>query len=168
MNKPALTVGFARILLVDDDEEVRAAMRRALAQAGFAVTEARSGDAAAALIGEAAPWSLLVTDVRLPGALDGVALAASWRKTAPGRPLLFVSGYSDDLLGPGSLGAYEELLNKPFRRACLVDAVQRLLVRARHPSRPVMDPSPAWAAASAAAPLVSAPTARLSARIASH
>jgi len=107
MNNSALTHDRACILLVDDDDNVRASMRRALAQAGHEVVEAESADAAAALIEEAAPFDMLVTDVRMPGSRDGVALASCWRETAPGRPLLFVSGYSEDRLDTGGLGPHE-------------------------------------------------------------
>lgn len=127
MNNPTLTHECACILLVDDDHNVRASMRRALVQAGHDVTEAESADAAAALIEEAAPFDLLVTDVRMPGSRDGVALASCWRETAPGRPLLFVSGYSEGRLDTGSLGPHEAVLHKPFQRASLLDAVRDLL-----------------------------------------
>jgi len=127
MNNSALTHDRACILLVDDDDNVRASMRRALAQAGHEVVEAESADAAAALIEEAAPFDMLVTDVRMPGSRDGVALASCWRETAPGRPLLFVSGYSEDRLDTGGLGPHEAVLHKPFQRASLLDAVRHLL-----------------------------------------
>lgn len=127
MNNSTLTHERACILLVDDDHNVRASMRRALVQAGHDVTEAESGDDAAALIEEAAPFDLLVTDVRMPGSCDGVALASCWRETVPGRPLLFVSGYSEGRLDTDGLGPHEAVLHKPFQRASLLDAVRDLL-----------------------------------------
>ena len=129
MNHVVLTADRACILLVDDNHDVRASIRRVLAQAGHSVVEAGSGDAAAALIGAAAPFDMLVTDVRMPGARDGVALASGWRETVPNRPVLFVSGHSDGRLDPGALGPHEAVLHKPFHRASLLDAVQRLLAQ---------------------------------------
>lgn len=127
MNNPTLVFERACILLVDDDHTVRASMRRVLAQAGYDVTEAVSGDAATALIEEAAAFDMLVTDVRMPGSCDGMALAACWRETVPGRPVLFVSGYNEGRLDVGGIGPHETVLHKPFRRASLLNAVQHLL-----------------------------------------
>lgn len=118
---------YACILLVDDNHDLRASMRRALAQAGYDVVEAESSDAAAALIGEAGPFDMLVTDVLMPGSYDGVALAAWWREKVPGRPVLFVTGHADGRLDPGALGPREAVLHKPFQRASLLDAVRLLL-----------------------------------------
>ena len=132
MNDLALTPERARILLVDDDHDVRASVRRVLAQAGHDVVEAKSGDLAAALIEEAASFDMLVTDVRMPGSYDGVALASRWCETAPGRPVLFVSGHANGRLDMGAFGLHQAVLHKPFQRASLLDAVRRLLGKARH------------------------------------
>ena len=115
-----------RILLVDDDAAVRTVMRRVLAQAGLSVTEAGSGDQAALLLDQPGGFDILVTDVQMPGARDGLALATDWRARVPGRPLLFVTGFSDSLR-PDQLGPQEAMICKPFPRAGLVDAVRRLL-----------------------------------------
>lgn len=115
-----------RILLVDDDAAVRAAMRRVLAQAGLSVTEADSGDQAALLLDQPGSFDMLVTDVRMPGARDGLSLATDWRARAPGRPLLFVTG-SNDRLRHDQIGPQAEVICKPFPRAFLVDAVRRML-----------------------------------------
>ncbi len=101
-------------------------MRRVLAQAGLLVTEAGSGDQAAQLLDQPGGFDILVTDVQMPGARDGLSLASDWRARAPGRPLLFVTGFSDSLR-PDQLGPQEAMTCKPFPRAGLVDAVRRLL-----------------------------------------
>jgi CheY-like chemotaxis protein len=121
----------ASILLVDDNDDVRASMRRALAQDGHNVVEAESGDTAAALIAEAVPFDMLVTDVRMPGSRDGVALASCWHEKAPDRPVLFVSGDTNNQLDLGALGPHQAMLHKPFRRASLLNAVRRLLGKMR-------------------------------------
>ncbi len=102
-------------------------MRRVLVKAGHDVTEAGSGNAAVALIKKVTSFEMLVTDVRMPGSCDGVALASCWSETVPGRPVLFVSGHSEDRLDMGGLGPHEAVLHKPFQRASLLDAVQHLL-----------------------------------------
>ena len=106
-------------------------MSRALAQDGHRVVEAVSGDTAAALIEKAVPFDMLVTDVRMPGSRDGVALASCWNEKAPGRPVLFVSGDTNNQLDPGALGPHQAVLHKPFRRISLLNAVWRLLGRMR-------------------------------------
>ena len=117
----------ACILLVDDNHDVRTSMRRALVQAGHHVVEAGSGDAALVLVREATVFHMLVTDVLMPGLCNGVALASCWRERVPGHPVLFVSGHADGQLDLNALGPHEAVLPKPFRRAALLDAVQRLL-----------------------------------------
>ncbi len=131
MNDPAVTPAPARILLVDDNDDVRASMRRTLAQDGHDVVEAESGDTAAALIEDAVPFDILVTDVRMPGSRDGVALASCWDEKAPGRPVLFVSGDTDNQLDLSALGPHQAMLHKPFGRASLLSAVQHLLSKMR-------------------------------------
>ena len=138
MNHLPLSSDRARILLVDDNQDVRASMRRALARAGHDVVEAGSGDAAAALIEQAASFDLLVTDVHMPGVRDGVALAACWRGRAPGQPVLFVSGHAGDRLEACALGPNEAVLHKPFQRAALVEAVRRLLAQHAAAEVPVL------------------------------
>ena len=131
MNDTAVAFEPARILLVDDDDDVRVSMRRALARDGHSVVEAGSGDTAAALIEDAVPFDMLVTDVRMPGARDGVALASCWHEKAPGRPVLFVSGHAGSRLDLDGLGPHQAVLHKPFRRASLLIAVRRLLGKVR-------------------------------------
>lgn len=119
-----------RILLVDDDAGVREGMRRALSQAGLNVTEASNGDTAVVLLRNAPGldmFDMLVTDIRMGGGQDGVALANNWRNHAPGRPVLFVSAGGGDRLDPCQLGPRDAMLAKPFRRARLVAIVRRML-----------------------------------------
>ena len=118
------------ILLVDDDDAVRQVMRRALCQAGLSVIEAAGGGDAVGLIVGPKAFDMLVTDVRMPGQWDGVAVASAWRKRVPGRPILFVSGFDDDHVNAATLALNEGVLLKPFARAVLVDAVCALLWKA--------------------------------------
>ncbi len=131
MNVVASALEQGRILLVDDDHDVRASIRRTLAQDGHNVVEAESGDAAVALIEDAVPFDILITDVRMPGSRDGVALASCWDEKAPGRPVLFVSGDTDNQLDLSALSPHQAMLHKPFERASLLDAVQHLLSKMR-------------------------------------
>lgn len=64
------------ILLVEDEWLIRAPVAEELAEVGFEVCEAGSGDQVSALIAETpTPYSLLVTDIHMPGRLDGIGVA---------------------------------------------------------------------------------------------
>ena len=88
----------ARILLVEDEGLVRMMTAEALRDEGFEVVEAASGDEAAKLLGGAPAFDVLLTDVRMPGLLDGVDLAVQARLQAPSIPVLVVSGYAVQLM----------------------------------------------------------------------
>ncbi len=127
MNNLGLAAENRCVLLVDDDAAVRGAMRRTLVQAGLSVVEAECGDVASEMLEGAETFDLLVTDVRMPGQRDGMALACDWRRRMPGRPILFVSGYSREHFDAALLGSSEAVLHKPFQRALLLSTVLRLL-----------------------------------------
>jgi two-component system, response regulator PdtaR len=80
------------VLIVEDDVLVRMATADELRKRGFAVLEAFSAEEAVALLQARAPVSLLFTDVQLPGAMDGLALAAVVAKTHPGLKIVITSG----------------------------------------------------------------------------
>jgi signal transduction histidine kinase/CheY-like chemotaxis protein len=91
---PAAGPGSATVLLVDDNDEVRATTAAYLRDGGLAVLEA--GDAAQALrLLDANAVEALVSDIVMPGEMDGMALADAIRAMRPGLPVLLVSGYSE-------------------------------------------------------------------------
>jgi CheY-like chemotaxis protein len=90
--------GTETILLVEDNLIVGNVARRLLQKCGYAVIMARNGEEAVALCKENAErLHLLVTDIVMPG-MSGVDLAQEVKKIAPTVPVLFMSGYSDDVL----------------------------------------------------------------------
>jgi two-component system cell cycle sensor histidine kinase/response regulator CckA len=116
-----------RILLVEDDDAVRMVMARLLGQRGYEVTEATNPDQAVALASTATTVpDLIVTDVVMPQ-LSGPQLADRVRAVHPTLPILFVSGYSDDVLSARNLESPDVgFLAKPFTTAELFHAVDRL------------------------------------------
>ncbi|MEZ5101382.1 MAG: PAS domain S-box protein [Thermoleophilia bacterium] len=113
------------LLLVEDEPLVRELTRQLLEHAGYRVLEAANGEEGLA-VAEAARGrvDLLLTDVIMPG-VNGPALARSLRADRPELPVLFMSGWTDDLLGRhGVLDDDASLLHKPFSRADLLDAVE--------------------------------------------
>ncbi len=89
-----------------------------------------AGTAAAALeqLGSTTGVNLLLTDVVLPGGMNGRELAAEVERRAPGIRVLYMSGYTENaIMHHGRLDADAELLQKPFRRADLARAVRKVL-----------------------------------------
>jgi CheY-like chemotaxis protein len=116
------------VLLVEDEEAVRAMAGRALRHAGFAVLEARHGRDALAVCARAdVTVDLVITDVVMPE-MGGRELARRLAGLRPGVPLLFVSGYPDGhLLDGGALPDGVPLLDKPFTPQALVARVREVL-----------------------------------------
>lgn len=86
----------ARILVVEDEADLRQAMSEALSDAGFEVTATRTGDEAAILFADRDRFDLLLTDVHMPGVFNGLDLAELAREVHPGLPLIFVSAVADE------------------------------------------------------------------------
>jgi PAS domain S-box-containing protein len=112
------------VLLVDDEEVVRASTADMLEELGYDVQQAISGEAAVAIVTKGASPDLLVTDHLMPG-MTGVDLIGALRKTLPELPALIISGYADvEAIAPGI-----PRLTKPFRRAELAKALAGLAPR---------------------------------------
>ncbi|MFO1031296.1 MAG: two-component regulator propeller domain-containing protein [Planctomycetota bacterium] len=127
----------SRVLLIEDEDAVRATLQRLLAQLGCTVQAAASGDAALALL-QAAPaaFDVVLSDVVMPG-LHGRRLLDALRQVRPELPILFVSGYLDGRVTHRDLvDAGLEILAKPIVRERLAAALQRAL----HGGAPVSAP----------------------------
>jgi hypothetical protein len=117
-----------RVLLVEDERPLRLAMRRMLTGAGFQVIDAADGPSAMAHLGQQ-DIDLLLTDVVMPGGLTGADVATSFRAEVGDLPVVFVTGYSEDILdlaafdGPGST----TVLAKPFSEAELLGMIDAAL-----------------------------------------
>jgi CheY-like chemotaxis protein len=112
-----------KLLLVDDEELVRASTSQMLAELGFAVIEASSAREALDLLDRGLAPDLVVTDHLMPG-MTGTELARVLRQRAPRLPVLLISGYAEDT----GLAADLPRLTKPFRQAELAAAVGALRV----------------------------------------
>jgi len=124
--------GTETILLVEDEEPVRALARRCLAEHGYQVLVAsQPAEAEELATRHAGPIHLLLTDIVMPGS-SGHELA---RRLAPRRPamrVLYMSGYTDDAISHhGVLAPGIELLEKPFDPEALVRRVREVLDRRR-------------------------------------
>ena len=119
--------GTETILVAEDEEAVRQYVTELLIRRGFQVLPAANGNEALEL---ARTWPgdihLLLTDAVMPQ-MSGPRLAEQFAELRPGVPVLFMSGYSDRLLQPGTLES--SLIQKPFAPAALITAVRGLLDR---------------------------------------
>ena len=120
-------VAAERILVIDDDPDVRAFISEALAEQGYSVREAADGKAGLSAFA-AEPPDLVVLDFIMPG-LSGADVASRILAKQPQQPILFVSGYSETdsirRIAPNA-----PLLTKPFRSEALAKAVRTALLRA--------------------------------------
>lgn len=117
-----------KVLLVEDDAEVRAVVQRFLAGLGAEVTLAASAEQALPLLVESAGFALLLSDIALGPGMRGTELAAQARARLPAIAVLLMSGYSEDLIAADRDSPPDwELLQKPFGRDELAAAMARLL-----------------------------------------
>ncbi len=123
-----------RVLLVDDDDDVRSVAAAMVAELGYDVTSAATGDEALRLLGERR-FDLLLTDVAMP-AMNGVELGRRARGLVPELPILFASGYADVQTFGVELSD-QAVLRKPFR-------ISEVAARLHH----LLEAGPAPAAAS--------------------
>jgi PAS domain S-box-containing protein len=126
---PAAPGGRETILLVEDDPELRLSVRRILSQLGYHILEAGSGhDALEVLSGNSIEVHLLLTDMVMPGGMTGTALAARAHAEHPELKVIFMSGYSPELVGKGShMADAAACLTKPFQAIELARAVRAAL-----------------------------------------
>ncbi|MDH3641934.1 MAG: PAS domain-containing protein [Gammaproteobacteria bacterium] len=118
-----------RILVVEDDSDVRALVTRALSDLGYDVLDARQAGDALTILKEH-DVDLLFTDIVLPGGMSGLELAREARAAQPGLKLLLTTGYARD----AAMDVFEsvsgvELIAKPFRIADLGRKFRTLLDR---------------------------------------
>jgi PAS domain S-box-containing protein len=126
---PPMPRGSERILVVEDDGQVRAGVVNQLKDLGYAVTDASEG-AAGLVAFEAAPQppALLLTDVVMPGPLNGKALADEVIRRWPKTKVVYMSGYTESVVvHQGRLGADVLLLSKPFRKSDLARMLRQAL-----------------------------------------
>lgn len=129
VDAPSLAFGNERLLVVEDNDDVRARIVEILSSLGYSVDEASDGAAGLAKF-EAAPnpYDLLLTDVVMPGPVGGKALADMVLSRWPGTPVVFMSGYTEDAIThQGRLNAGVRLLAKPFRRHELAQMIRQAL-----------------------------------------
>jgi CheY-like chemotaxis protein/anti-sigma regulatory factor (Ser/Thr protein kinase) len=117
-----------KILLVEDESSIRRLLVRLLEKAGAAVHAVETGDAAAAIEGRWSTYDLLITDIVMPGLLQGDVLAQHFSDRCPGTPIMLMSGNPEIMNSVRPRGsARTAILAKPVRQAELVRAIVDLV-----------------------------------------
>jgi two-component system cell cycle sensor histidine kinase/response regulator CckA len=130
--------GTGHILLVEDEDMVRAVAERALTRQGYSVVAASEGEEALGLLAEQADkeeqFDMIVSDVVMPN-MDGPTMARHVRKNYPDLPILFMSGYAEEQLRKSIDLDKVNFLPKPFSVAQLAEAVGETLAEHAKPDR---------------------------------
>src|SRR5262249_3009000 len=110
------------ILIVEDDVLANEHLEFVLQQAGYEVLSATSADEAAELLEDHEDVRLIVTDINLPGTMNGLKLAAAAKARRPEMNIIIVTGYSapkNDEIPPGSL-----FVPKPYNARKMIEAIR--------------------------------------------
>jgi len=121
MKAPASIV----VLVVEDEPVVRLDASQSLTDAGFCVIEAANADEAIEILEERRDIRVVVTDIQMPGSMDGLKLAATIRDRWPPIALIVTSGRLQ--VGPQDLPARGRFLAKPYNSSRLVEAIEASL-----------------------------------------
>jgi two-component system, cell cycle sensor histidine kinase and response regulator CckA len=115
------------ILVVEDEEALRASVRRLLQEQGYTVLEAQHGAVALELLEEnASDIGLILTDLRMP-VMDGRQLASTLARRRPGLPIVFMSGFTAQLMDLRLVSPNLAFLAKPFTSQDLLAAIRAVL-----------------------------------------
>ncbi len=113
--------GNELVLLVEDNSDVRRVVRQQLVDLGYPVIEAESGEQAMAMIGQIPDITLVVSDIIMPGGMNGRELVTAIHQERPGMRIVLMSGYHDE---GGNVGENLPILAKPFTRQDLARALR--------------------------------------------
>ena len=114
------------VLVVEDEPSILDIVADELSDAGFNVLQAATGEEAIAILEGTQTVDLLLTDIRLPGALDGWCVAERARERFTTLPVIYVTGYSGQ---PARQVPDSILIMKPYRPSAVVKAAHGLGVR---------------------------------------
>jgi CheY-like chemotaxis protein len=118
------------VLVVDDEPTVRMLIKEVLLENGYAPLEAEDGPAALKLLESDVRIDLLITDVGLPGGVNGRQLADAARVFRTNLRVLFITGYAENsVMGNGQLAPGMAVLTKPFVMATLGNRIRDLINR---------------------------------------
>ncbi|MFC0386777.1 response regulator [Muricoccus vinaceus] len=116
------------VLVIDDEPTVRMLVAEILEDLGYTALEASDGTAGLKILQSDVRIDLLVTDVGLPGGMNGRQVADAARVARPGMKVLFITGYAENaVLSHGHLEAGMHVLTKPFAMDVLAARIRELI-----------------------------------------
>jgi len=116
------------VLIVDDEPTVRMLIAEVLAELGYAAIEAADGTSGLKVLQSNVRIDLLITDVGLPGGLNGRQMADAARANRPGLKVLFITGYAEHaVVHNGQLEAGMHVLTKPFAMQALASRIRTII-----------------------------------------
>jgi len=116
------------VLIVDDEPSVRMLVTETLDELGYAVIEASDGASGLKLLQSDIRIDLLITDVGLPGGMNGRQMADAARQSRPALKVLFITGYAENAaIGNGQLEAGMHVLTKPFNLDRLASRIKTII-----------------------------------------
>lgn len=118
------------VLVVEDNDRIRKAETEALTGWGYDVLTATDANAALQILPRS-PIDLVITDVRLPGHLDGIALSRTVKELWPDVKVMIVGADVDQFPSEALRPIVDDMLRKPFKLSELEDRVAKLLERKR-------------------------------------
>lgn len=121
---PSAGANVPTVLLVEDEVLIRMATADALRGAGFTVIEAANADEALSILNAAVSVDLVMTDVRMPGSIDGLVLAEKLRASRPELKLVIVSG---EFKAIPARDVADLFFSKPVNLTVVIDKVTKLL-----------------------------------------
>ncbi|HSE12834.1 MAG TPA: ATP-binding protein [Rudaea sp.] len=124
----AIAGGNERVLMVEDNAQIRAVGADILQSLGYRVTIAENGDDALRHVESGEQFDLLFSDIVMPGRLNGIALARELRVRSPEIPILFTSGFASPAALEGAIAELGAgLISKPYRKADLARLMRSIL-----------------------------------------
>jgi CheY-like chemotaxis protein len=114
------------ILVVEDEALIRAGLVLEFETAGYQVHEAASADEAVLLLQTGIELGAVVTDLRMPGRLDGLGLVAWLREHRPNLPVIVATGYPIDLQREACGDAIRAVVSKPYLASQIVSVLAEL------------------------------------------
>jgi two-component system cell cycle sensor histidine kinase/response regulator CckA len=118
-----------RLLLVEDEAPLHRLLTRALTTAGYEVTAVEDGEAALGAVAAGLKPDLVISDVAMPGSIDGLALARRLRQADPNLPIVLMSGYAEGTLSGEVVSENLLFLQKPFRISEILTQIAGALSR---------------------------------------
>ena len=127
MRRPDPKAHGEKILVVEDDPDVRGGISTLLLELGYVVHESRDGELALAELEANPDIELLLCDVMLPGGVDGPEVVNQARRKHADLKVIFMTGYADrNLRKCGPIGDSVSVLTKPFKKVDLAETVEEL------------------------------------------